>query len=305
MDKAKAKEIKIDPQAESYDLQGVVGGRNGNYGVQIKTGSSAKDYGAQLKKIAQEMRARMGWYAESGVDVWKPAPASPAEESLPPAAPGDSEPPQTLPAFASPSAGAAMPSGRAAALEMIREEIGDCRRCPLCSTRTNIVFGTGDPHASLVFVGEAPGEDEDLRGEPFVGRAGQLLTKMIVAMGLSRQEVYIANIIKCRPPKNRNPQPEEIAACQPFLLKQIQAIRPKVVCALGTFSAQTLLGSQQRISDLRGRFHDFHGIKVLPTFHPAYLLRNPSEKKRVWEDLQKIMAEIRKDQESAGPELKR
>jgi len=179
-------------------------------------------------------------------------------------------------------------------LREIREEIGDCGRCKLCSTRKNIVFGTGNPNATLMFVGEAPGADEDIQGEPFVGRAGQLLTKMIQAMGFSRGEVYIANIIKCRPPENRNPQPDEIAACSPFLLKQIETIRPKVICALGTFSAQTLLETQQKISALRGKFHDYHGVKLLPTFHPAYLLRNPNEKKTVWEDLKKIMEELKK-----------
>lgn len=254
----------------------------------------------EIKKIAREMRARVQWYAESGIDVWKSAPAS--EMKKPRAVESVShtvEAKETAPSFAAASNGAkisdtcSVPScGAALTLEMVREEIGDCQKCKLCATRTNIVFGTGNPRASLLFVGEAPGEDEDLQGKPFVGRAGQLLTKMIVAMGLSREEVYIANIIKCRPPKNRNPEPDEIAACQPFLLRQIEAIRPKVICALGTFSAQTLLGTEQKISALRGRFHDFHGVRVLPTFHPAYLLRNPSEKKRVWEDLQKIMAEL-------------
>ncbi|MBI3358224.1 MAG: uracil-DNA glycosylase [Nitrospirae bacterium] len=179
------------------------------------------------------------------------------------------------------------------ALQKVREELGDCKRCKLCSTRTHIVFGSGNQKAALMFVGEGPGKDEDFQGLPFVGKAGELLTKMIVAMGLSREEVYIANIVKCRPPNNRPPQEDEIAACQPFLRKQIEAIAPQIICALGSFAAQTLLASQVRISDLRGKFHDLHGIKVLPTFHPAYLLRNPAEKKKVWEDLQKIMAELK------------
>jgi DNA polymerase len=143
-----------------------------------------------------------------------------------------------------------------------------------------------------MFVGEAPGEEEDRQGIPFVGRAGQLLTKMIVAMGLSRESVYIANIVKCRPPNNRNPEPDEISACLPFLQQQIQAIGPKIVCALGTFSAQTLLSTREPISALRGRFHPLGNLKVMPTFHPAYLLRSPNEKKKVWEDLQKIMADL-------------
>jgi DNA polymerase len=140
-----------------------------------------------------------------------------------------------------------------------------------------------------MFVGEGPGADEDLQGLPFVGKAGELLTKMISAMGLSREEVYIANIVKCRPPNNRAPEADEIATCQPFLMRQIEAIAPKIICALGTFAAQTLLASKMRISDLRGQFYNLNGIKVLPTFHPAYLLRNPAEKKKAWEDLQKIM----------------
>ncbi len=180
-------------------------------------------------------------------------------------------------------------------LDAVREELGDCQRCKLCSTRTHIVFGSGNPKAKLMFIGEGPGADEDLQGLPFVGKAGELLTKMISAMKLSREEVYIANIVKCRPPNNRPPQEDEIAACQAFLLKQIEAIAPQVICALGSFAAQTLLKTQTRISDLRGKFHDLNGsvttpaIKVMPTFHPAYLLRNPAEKKKVWEDLQKIM----------------
>lgn len=185
-------------------------------------------------------------------------------------------------------------------LEEIRKEMGDCQRCTLCSTRTHIVFGTGNPKADLLFVGEGPGRDEDLQGLPFVGRAGQLLTKMIAAMGFTRETVYIANIVKCRPPDNRNPKPDEIAACRPFLDQQIAAIRPRIICALGTFSAQTLLSTEEKISHLRGKFHDLHGIKVLPTFHPAYLLRNPGQKKPVWEDLQLIMAELKENRTPDG-----
>jgi DNA polymerase len=186
-------------------------------------------------------------------------------------------------------------------LPMVREGLGECTRCKLSETRKNIVFGSGSPTAKLMFVGEGPGADEDEQGLPFVGRAGQLLTKMILAMGLSREEVYIANIVKCRPPNNRPPETGEIASCQPFLIQQIEAIRPHIICALGTFAAQTLLSTKIRISDLRGHFHDFqnnavHGIRVLPTFHPAYLLRNPPEKKRAWEDLQKIMRALKGDE---------
>jgi uracil-DNA glycosylase family 4 len=171
----------------------------------------------------------------------------------------------------------------------VRDALGDCRRCPLCETRANLVFGEGNVGAGLVFVGEAPGADEDRQGRPFVGKAGQLLTRIIVAMGLQRQDVYICNILKCRPPENRNPRPEEIAACEPFLIRQLQAIRPKIICALGTFSAHTLLKTDVPISVLRGRFHSYQGIPLMPTYHPAYLLRNPAAKKQVWEDVQKIM----------------
>lgn len=190
---------------------------------------------------------------------------------------------------------------KSASLAALRAEIGDCTRCKLHTGRTNLVFGTGDPEARLMFVGEGPGEDEDRKGLPFVGKAGQLLTRIIEAMGLTRDRVYIANIIKCRPPRNRNPEPDEIASCSPFIQRQIEIIRPRVICALGTFAAQTLLGTGQKISQLRGRFHDFHipfsdgspaGIEVMPTFHPAYLLRNPQDKKRVWEDMQMIMGKL-------------
>jgi len=174
-------------------------------------------------------------------------------------------------------------------LGAVREELGDCTRCPLHRTRRTLVFGEGSPEARLVFVGEAPGEEEDRQGRPFVGRAGQLLTKIINAMGLAREEVYICNILKCRPPGNRNPQDDEIAACEPFLVKQIEAIDPEVICALGTFAAKTLLRTEAPISSIRGRFHDYHGRKLMPTYHPAYLLRNPDAKRLVWEDVQKIM----------------
>jgi DNA polymerase len=174
-------------------------------------------------------------------------------------------------------------------LQDIRQELGDCHRCPLCQKRTHIVFGEGNPQARLAFVGEAPGADEDMQGRPFVGKAGQLLTKIIQAMGLTRQDVYICNILKCRPPSNRNPKPDEITTCEPFLVKQLQVIQPKVICALGTFAAHTLLKTEVPITVLRGRFHTYQGIHLMPTYHPAYLLRNPGAKKKVWEDMQMIM----------------
>ena len=169
----------------------------------------------------------------------------------------------------------------AEALAAIREDIGECTRCKLHTLgRRQIVFGTGSMTAEIMFVGEAPGADEDEQGVPFVGRAGQLLTKMIVAMGLSREDVYIANVLKCRPPGNRNPEPDEIATCEPFLFRQLASIQPKVVIALGAFAARTLLKTEEPISRLRGRIFDFRGAKLIPTFHPSYLLRSPGQQAR-------------------------
>ena len=182
----------------------------------------------------------------------------------------------------------------ASALRLIREDIGDCKRCGLCGHRTNIVFGVGDPAARVMFVGEGPGADEDLKGEPFVGRAGQLLNKIIESMGMERKDVYIANVVKCRPPENRTPLPDEIATCSPFLFKQILVIRPRVVVCLGTPATQTVLGTRETITRLRGTFHEIDGIRVMPTFHPAYLLRNPAAKREVWDDMKKVMAELKK-----------
>jgi DNA polymerase len=177
-------------------------------------------------------------------------------------------------------------------LESIRTDIGNCKRCTLCQKRTNIVFGAGDPKARLVFVGEGPGYEEDKSGEPFVGAAGKLLTKIIEAINLTREKVYICNIIKCRPPGNRNPMPDEIKTCFPFLKRQLLVIKPDFICALGTFAAQTLLETKQPISRLRGHFHDYMGIKVMPTYHPAYLLRNANKKREVWEDMKVLMKEM-------------
>ena len=179
-------------------------------------------------------------------------------------------------------------------LEQIRADIGDCRRCKLSNSRKNIVFGAGSPSARLVFVGEGPGFEEDKTGKPFVGAAGKLLTKIIQAIKLTREQVYICNIIKCRPPGNRNPEPDEIKACFPFLERQIAALKPDFICALGIVATQTLLETKEPISKLRGRFHDYKGIKLLPTYHPAYLLRNPDKKRDVWEDMKKLMNEYNK-----------
>jgi len=173
-------------------------------------------------------------------------------------------------------------------LDSLKREIVRSECCQLCRTRTNLVFGSGNPNAEIMFVGEAPGADEDLQGLPFVGRAGQLLTKIIESIGLKRSEVYICNILKCRPPDNRAPYPSEILACEPYLKRQIDIIRPKIICALGKFAAQILLKTQVSITQLRGKFYDYEGIKLIPTFHPAYLLRNPADKRLVWEDMKKI-----------------
>jgi uracil-DNA glycosylase family 4 len=192
----------------------------------------------------------------------------------------------------SPLAGAQAPEApdSTRALQLIRDDLGDCRRCRLAEKRTQIVFGVGDPKARLMFVGEGPGADEDAQGEPFVGRAGQLLTRIIESMGMKRGEVYIANIVKCRPPENRTPLPDEVATCSPFLLQQIAAIGPKVIVCLGTPAAQTLLGTRDTITRLRGSFKTVDCYQVMPTFHPAYLLRNPAAKREVWEDMKQVIA---------------
>lgn len=231
-----------------------------------------------------DLAAHLRVFAEMGIDgmsrdpAWRarhdphaamPEPAS--ESAVDPAASADVEPPDAL-------------------LAAIRADLGDCTRCALHAGRQQIVFGVGHPSADLMFVGEAPGAEEDLRGEPFVGEAGQLLTKIIGAIGLTRADVYIANVIKCRPPRNRNPEPVEVETCSPFLLRQIDTVRPKVIVALGTFSAQLLLQVDTPISRLRGRLHDYRGIKLMPTFHPAYLLRSPDRKRDVWEDMKIVRA---------------
>jgi DNA polymerase len=175
-------------------------------------------------------------------------------------------------------------------LQGIRADLGNCTRCKLHGLgRSQIVFGVGNPRAQLMFVGEAPGADEDVQGIPFVGRAGQLLTKIIEAMGLRREDVYIANVIKCRPPGNRNPEPDEVVTCEPFLFRQIDTIRPKVVVALGTFAAKALLRTNDPISRLRGRAYDYRGAKLVPTFHPAFLLRSPQFKRDTWDDMKLVM----------------
>ena len=205
------------------------------------------------------------------------------------AAPNEPEAPvwQEQPGIA-PVMSAALPSG----LDGLRAELGDCQRCRLAAGRRNLVFGVGNPQADLLFVGEAPGRDEDLQGEPFVGAAGQLLTKMIRAMGLERDEVYICNILKCRPPENRDPRPDEVAACEPFLRRQIDTIAPRFIIAMGNFAAKTLLRTDTGITRLRGTFATYQGVPLMPTFHPAYLLRNAEAKRPAWSDLQAVMARM-------------
>ncbi len=173
-------------------------------------------------------------------------------------------------------------------LKKLEEQVKKCAQCELCKNRTNVVFGVGNPDADLMFVGEAPGYYEDKQGEPFAGKAGQLLTKIIESIGMKRSDVYIANILKCRPPENRNPNANEIVLCSPHLIKQIEIIRPKIICALGTFAAQTLLDTKESIGKLRGKFFEYQSTKFLATYHPAYLLRNPDDKKKVWADIKKV-----------------
>lgn len=253
----------------------------------------------ELKEIATELRRHLAWQesdgsrsilgertakpaaapvAKAAAPVAKAAPVAPAQPK--PAAPAIVKPPET-------------PIARRP-LDEIRRELGDCQRCKLCSGRSSIVFGSGNPRAELVFVGEGPGEEEDRQGVPFVGKAGQLLTKMIEAMKFTRDDVYICNVVKCRPPNNRNPEPDEIAACEPFLKAQLASLQPKVIVALGKFATQTLLRDQTSITRLRGQWREYQGISLMPTFHPAYLLRQPEEKRLAWLDLQEVMKRFAK-----------
>jgi DNA polymerase len=259
-------------------------------------------------EVVADLRRHLTWLRDAGVREVEAASARPAREgdgaapaaAAPSGAPGPAPArpaaarPAADPAAGGPRRGPAEKGCGSAPLLAVRERLGDCSRCKLGPTRTRLVFGVGSPEAELMFVGEGPGEDEDRQGEPFVGRAGQLLTKMIEAMGYRREQVYIANVVKCRPPGNRNPEPDEIEACEPFLRAQIDAIRPRVVVALGKFAAQTLLRDTSPISRLRGRWFQYEGVRLMPTFHPAYLLRSPHEKVRAWEDLQLVMKELGK-----------
>ena len=246
-----------------------------------------------------QVKAHLQFAADLGVDgvsrdpVWRTRPTEAASVPL--------ETSDASAAVAAASASsmhhATLYANPAEALVAVRTEIGDCTRCKLhAQGRRQIVFGVGNPDADLMFVGEAPGADEDVQGIPFVGRAGQLLTKIIEAIDLKREQVYIANVIKCRPPGNRNPEQDEVETCEPFLFQQIDIIKPKVIVALGTFAARARLRTLDPISRLRGRLYDYRGAKLIPTFHPAYLLRNPASKREVWEDM-KVVRNLLKEKE--------
>jgi len=238
-------------------------------------------------KKRQALAARLDFYRELGMhDFYRHAQAPASDEQLI-ALPDKAQNPEPADLHilqADPPAGDAV-----TALRAIREDIGDCTRCGLSRGRKNIVFGVGNPKADIMFIGEGPGADEDEQGEPFVGRAGQLLNNMIAAMGLRREDVYIANVVKCRPPQNRAPERDEIETCSPFLMRQVDVIRPKTIVALGATAAKTLLGISDSMASLRGRLYDFRGTKLAVTYHPAFLLRDPRQKKEAWKDLQMVM----------------
>jgi uracil-DNA glycosylase family 4 len=252
--------------------------------------------GREIRKLAWQIAAHADWQAQSGVraipqGIALPAPretiAAPAEMGV--------MPPETLPVTSQRADEPSVVDATAAAADLagLQAAIGDCQRCRLAKGRTKLVFGVGNPNARLMFVGEGPGRDEDLKGEPFVGRAGMLLTDIIEkGMRLARADVYICNVVKCRPPENRNPEPDEVETCSPFLLRQIALVRPEVIVALGKFAAQTLLQSKTPITRLRGQWFEYHGVPLMPTLHPAYLLRNPGDKKLVWQDIKSVMARL-------------
>jgi uracil-DNA glycosylase family 4 len=249
-----------------------------------------------VNPLAEHLR----FYQELGVTgisrdrSWRTRAASAAGNKTPDSDTSPSPEPDAVPVAVSRSS--------AEALAAIRDDLGECTRCKLHTLgRKQIVFGVGNPHADVMFVGEAPGADEDEQGVPFVGRAGQLLTKMIEAMGLTRDDVYIANVLKCRPPGNRNPEPDEIATCEPFLFRQLASVQPKVVIALGAFAARTLLKTDAPISRLRGRVFDYRGAQLIPTFHPSFLLRSPGYKREAWEDLKTALAVLGRTPPVAAP----
>lgn len=253
----------------------------------------------------QQLAARLNYYREMGIyDFYRrpveegasltASPESPLQASNATVPAVERSPESDLPVVIS--------QDRAEALKAVREDIGDCKRCRLHKGRKNLVFGVGNVNAELMFIGEGPGADEDEQGEPFVGRAGQLLNNMISAMGLKREDVYIANVVKCRPPSNRTPEKDECDTCMPFLLRQIAVIRPKVIVALGATAAKNLLAMNDSMASLRGRWYDFQGARLAVTYHPAYLLRDPRQKKEAWKDLQMVMKYLGLKPQAKSPE---
>jgi len=241
--------------------------------------SGTEQHTDERERLIAELKARVELEQWFGADLYRPAPRPPAPEPGSPAA-GPAPSPEEDPE-------------KRRQLEELRAAIGECQQCSLGQTRTKLVFGEGRSDARLMFVGEAPGRDEDATGQPFIGRAGKLLTRMIVAMGLERSDVYIGNILKCRPPDNRTPTLSEMAVCLPYILQQVDIIQPEVVCALGATALKGLLRDPRAsIGRMRGKFVPWRGAKLMPTYHPAYLLRSPGEKRKAWDDLQKIMAEL-------------
>jgi uracil-DNA glycosylase family 4 len=241
--------------------------------------------GSSKDEILLGLRGHLTWLADAGI----------VEIPAPPPAPGPAVPnriPAAAPVRRSEAVAQLAADGPRLTLSQIREELGECTRCKLHTGRTKLVFGVGNPRAEIVFVGEGPGADEDLKGEPFVGKAGQLLDRMIHAMGFTRAEVYICNVVKCRPPGNRTPEPDEIETCSPFLAKQIESIRPRVLVSLGKVASQALLHDATPITRLRGRWREAFGVPLMPTFHPAYLLRSPGEKAKAWEDLKEVVRSL-------------
>jgi uracil-DNA glycosylase family 4 len=239
----------------------------------------------EIRILADSLITQLEWARRNFVKTLPNAKAR--EEDMPKKAPPENETPSMIEKLLASS------GDKLQKLTTLKDEImGDCRRCKLCDERNNIVFGVGSIDARLLFVGEGPGAEEDKQGLPFVGRSGQLLTKMIEAMGISRNHVYICNVVKCRPPNNRDPEPEEVSSCIPFLKAQLAIIKPKVIVTLGRYASQTLLESTTPMSQLRGQWTSFEGVDLMPTFHPAFLLRNPPKKKEVWQDLQMVMQRL-------------
>jgi len=240
----------------------------------------------EFLELVTQVRSHLEFQQALGVRFLEEAPQKPGR-------PSPERVPETGPVAVPDHGQQSPPPAGSPGLDAVRSELGDCTRCKLHSGRTTLVFGEGDPRARIVFVGEGPGHEEDQQGRPFVGAAGQLLTDIIVkGMKMRREDVYICNIVKCRPPNNRNPEPDEVDACEPFLRKQIEAIGPMLIVGLGNVAVKTLLKTREGITSLRGKWHSYQGIPVMPTFHPAYLLRNPADKKLVWEDIKKIIAEL-------------